>query len=51
MANADDIVVVKGELEASQQALAALQRNFNDFQDSSRELEEELEAELGRVSV
>lgn len=51
MASSDDIEVVRGQLEASEQALAAVQRNFDDFQDSSRELEEELEAELGRVSA
>lgn len=45
-----DIAVVKEELAEKQQALEALQRNFDDFQESSRELEEELEAELGRVS-
>lgn len=46
----EDITVVKEELAEKQQALEALQRNFDDFQESSRELEEELEAELGRVS-
>lgn len=46
----EDISVVKEELAEKQQALEALQRNFDDFQESSRELEEELEAELGRVS-
>lgn len=49
MSNAEDITAVRAELEASQEALAALQRNFDDFQESSRELEEELEAELVRV--
>lgn len=47
----EDITAVKEELAEKQQALEALQRNFDDFQESSRELEEELEAELGRVSV
>lgn len=47
----EDIAVVKEELTEKQQALEALQRNFDDFQESSRELEEELEAELGRVSL
>lgn len=51
MSNGEDIAVVSGELKASREALAALQRNFDDFQDSSRELEEELEVELGRVST
>lgn len=51
MSNAEDTTVVRAELEASQEALAALQRNFDDFQESSRELEEELEAELVRVSI
>ena len=51
MPNAEDITVVRAELEASQEALAALQRNFDDFQESSRELEDELEAELVRVSI
>lgn len=46
----EDISAVKEELGEKQQALEALQRNFDDFQESSRELEEELEAELGRVS-
>lgn len=46
----EDISAVKEELAEKQQALEALQRNFDDFQESSRELEEELEAELGRVS-
>lgn len=46
----EDISVVKEELAEKQRALEALQRNFDDFQESSRELEEELEAELGRVS-
>lgn len=46
---AEEIAVVKEELAQKQQALEALQRNFDDFQESSRELEEELEAELGRV--
>ncbi len=46
----EDIAAVKEELEEKRQALEALQRNFDDFQESSRELEEELEAELGRVS-
>lgn len=51
MANAiEDVATLRSELEVSQKALEALQRNFDDFQDSSRELEEELEAELGRVS-
>lgn len=45
-----DSAALRVDLEASQAALAALQRNFDDFQESSRELEEELEAELGRVS-
>lgn len=47
----DAVAVVKEELAEKQQALEALQRNFDDFQESSRELEEELEAELGRVSL
>lgn len=51
MSNAEDITAVRAELEASQEALAALQRNFDDFQESSRELEDELEAELVRVSI
>lgn len=51
MSNGEDIAVASGELKASREALAALQRNFDDFQDSSRELEEELEVELGRVST
>lgn len=46
----EDIVEVKQELAEKSQALEALQRNFDDFQESSRELEEELEAELTRVS-
>ncbi|CAM9342087.1 unnamed protein product, partial [Discosporangium mesarthrocarpum] len=37
------------ELEETKAALEALQTNFDDFQVSSRELEEELEAELGRA--
>lgn len=48
--NMDEAALVKEELAEKQQALEALQRNFDDFQESSRELEEELEAELGRVS-
>ena len=51
MSNAEDTTAVRAELEASQEALAALQRNFDDFQESSRELEDELEAELVRVSI
>lgn len=50
MSTMEEISVVKEELAEKQQALEALQRNFDDFQESSRELEEELEAELGRVS-
>ncbi|CAM9141055.1 unnamed protein product, partial [Hapterophycus canaliculatus] len=45
----EDIVEVKQELAEKSQALEALQRNFDDFQESSRELEEELEAELTRT--
>eukprot|EP00752_Nemacystus_decipiens_P005084 g4614.t1 len=45
----EDISVVEEELAEKRQALEALQRNFDDFQESSRELEEELEAELGRT--
>lgn len=44
-----DAALLRAELEAAQAAMAALQRNFDDFQESSRELEDELEAELGRV--
>ena len=47
----EDIAAVKEELAEKRQALEALQRNFDDFQESSRELEDELEAELGRVSA
>ena len=47
----EDVAALRAELERSQQALAVLQRNFDDFHESSREIEEELEAELGRVSV
>lgn len=50
MSNDGDVALLRAELQASQVAMAALQRNFDDFQESSRELEEELEAELGRVS-
>lgn len=49
MASGDD-VVPREELEALRVENAALQRNFDDFQDGSRELEEELEAELERVN-
>lgn len=49
MGEGDD-ALLRAELEAAHAAMAALQRNFDDFQESSRELEEELEAELGRVS-
>ncbi|CAB1109002.1 unnamed protein product [Ectocarpus sp. CCAP 1310/34] len=45
----EEVALVKEELAQKQQALEALQRNFDDFQESSRELEEELEAELGRT--
>lgn len=44
-----DHVVSREELEATQAALAALQRIFDDFQVSSRETEEELEEQLARV--
>ena len=42
---------LRAELERTQQALAVLQRNFDEFHDSSREVEEELEAELARVRL
>ncbi|CAM9691836.1 unnamed protein product [Ectocarpus sp. 6 AP-2014] len=45
----EEAALVNEELAQKQQALEALQRNFDDFQESSRELEEELEAELGRT--
>lgn len=50
MPSGEDVAALREERDALRADLATLQRNFDAFQDSSRELEEELEAELGRVS-
>ncbi|TMW56683.1 hypothetical protein Poli38472_006693 [Pythium oligandrum] len=45
----DDVVVLRAELEKKQHELKQLQDSFDEYTQSSQELEQELEAELARM--